>query len=375
MTRPNKEYRENSSRAVYVTGEIRQVLVERLTPEIMRLRHESADPITAYIDSYGGDIQPAEIIRNLVQSPNQDGQRPRLITVATGTAASAAADLLTLGDYAIAYPHAQIIYHGTKRAAPTGLTVEAASSIAQSLQQANEMFAARLATKAFDRFIIRLMLFKNEFQSYAADVQASPNIVPLIQAMCKRLSSDASRLVKQAALMQRDIKNLSNAVNRHLKRLKRKREPSGFEMEVLKGILQHSAREFAKKNRLLSQGGLFEVEAQFRILWDFHFGGHQQLVERWVNTYGRNFLPADEAKVYDAFPPDKTNAKAEWLKERTNQKIRFLWYFTVSLCRMLQTADFRLTPEDAYWLGLVNEITGRSDDLPNERILIEAEPF
>ena len=371
MASPNKDYRENPNRAIYITGEIRQTLVDHLTPEIFRLRNESTDPITVYIDSVGGDVQPAEIIRKLVKSPNQDGHRIRLITVATGTAASAAADLLTLGDYAIAYPHAQIIYHGTRRAVPSGLTVEAASSIAESLQQTNEMFAARLATKAFDRFVIRLMLFKPEFQNYAAEAHGSPNIEPLIERLSKELSLDAARLANQAALRQRDIKKLSTAVSRHMQRFKRQLKPPAFEMEVFKGILRHSAREFAKKDRLLSQGGLSDVAAGFQILWDFHFGDHQQLVNRWVKTYGRNFLSAVEMGEYEAKLASKDKDAEAWLSDRANQKIRFIWYFTVSLCRMLQTADFRLTPVDAYWLSLVNEVTGQTG-LPNERVLIEA---
>jgi len=28
------------------------------------------------------------------------------------------------------------------------------------------------------------------------------------------------------------------------------------------------------------------------------------------------------------------------------------------LCRLLQTKDYQLTPEEAYWLGVVDEVTG-----------------
>ena len=44
----------------------------------------------------------------------------------------------------------------------------------------------------------------------------------------------------------------------------------------------------------------------------------------------------------------------------------------VSLCRILQTADFPLSPFDAYWLGFINEVIGT--DLPCERYLMEADP-
>jgi len=98
----HKAYRENPERAIYVAGTIDQSLVDRLTPTINGLRISSSDPITLYIDSLGGIIHCAEVIRRLTGSLNQDGNRCKLITVVTGIAASAAADLLALGDYAIA---------------------------------------------------------------------------------------------------------------------------------------------------------------------------------------------------------------------------------------------------------------------------------
>jgi ATP-dependent protease ClpP protease subunit len=101
---PSKDYRENCGRAIYVTGVIDQTLVDRITPIINGLRFSSFDPITLYIDSLGGTIHCAEVIRRLITASNQDGDHCRLVTVVTGSAGSAAADLLALGDYAIAYP-------------------------------------------------------------------------------------------------------------------------------------------------------------------------------------------------------------------------------------------------------------------------------
>ncbi len=114
MAGPNKDYRESDDRAIYVTGPIEQALVDRLTPQINQLRLSSCDPVTAYIDSLGGSSSLAETIRRLIKAPNPDGGVCRVITVVTGTAASAAADLLALGDYSIAYPHSRILYHGSR---------------------------------------------------------------------------------------------------------------------------------------------------------------------------------------------------------------------------------------------------------------------
>jgi len=53
---PSKDYRENPARSVYLLGDINQALVEKLTPRINELRLSSTDPITAYVDSQGGDV-------------------------------------------------------------------------------------------------------------------------------------------------------------------------------------------------------------------------------------------------------------------------------------------------------------------------------
>lgn len=377
MDEPSKDFRENPSRAVYIAGEIDQSLVNKLTPDIVRLRNESSDPITAYIDSGGGEVNAAILLRDLIRTPNQDGKRTKLITVVTGMAGSSAADLLALGDYAIAYPHSNIVYHGTRHIAAAGLTMEGASSLAQRLQYTNELFAANLSTSTFRRFVFRLQFLADEFKNYAnqpKDAQQSPDIEPLIKALYGKISPEASNLAINAINRQKEIAQLSMAVNRHLKTLKKKRDdPCEFEIEVLKGILKHRKRNFKRENRLLSSGGLFDIAADFQILWDFHCGGHQMLVDGWICTYGRRFLSTDEIKEHDAFPPGRRTEQVAWLKDHTHLKIRLLWYFTVSMCRMLQTSEFRLTPEDAYWLGLINEVTGRPN-LPNERMMIESKP-
>ena len=97
----DKDYWENFERSLFLTGKITQEAAYALSPRIKELRAASGDPITLYIDSPGGSSAVAEGIRFLIKAPDQDGRRCRLITVVIGTAASAAADLLALGDYAI----------------------------------------------------------------------------------------------------------------------------------------------------------------------------------------------------------------------------------------------------------------------------------
>ena len=145
MPVPNKDYRENPKRAIYITGRIDQQLVDKITPTVNEFRLESTDPITAYVDSPGGSIVLAETIRYHLQAPNPDGKRCRLITAVTSRAASAAADFVALGDYAIGYPYSDLLYHGSREASDSYLTTEMATMMARNLQQTNEIYAVRLA--------------------------------------------------------------------------------------------------------------------------------------------------------------------------------------------------------------------------------------
>jgi ATP-dependent protease ClpP protease subunit len=373
---PSKEHRENPKRAVYLLGDINQALIEKLTPTINELRLSSSDPITAYVDSQGGDVWAAENIRSLLQAPNPDGVRCRLITVATGNAASAAADFLALGDYAIAYSHSYIIYHGTRRPSPAPLTVEGASSLASSLQQTNEFFAIRLAKRAFDRFVLRILLLGDEFQHYAnANSQplGSPDVAALVEALGRKLAPNKSALIQAAIQRQAAIDALTQSVRDHLAKDSRQDQLQGnrLEMEIWNAILTYKAALHASEEWRLSTQGLAEVSNDFYLLHDFHFGRQTQALDRLVNIYGKIFLATSELKEYETIPGADDDKRFTYLKHHAQPKIRPLWYFMVSLCRLMQSADYWFGPEEAYWIGLVDEIPG--SDLPNQRQFVEGE--
>jgi ClpP protease-like protein len=371
---PSKDFRENCDRAIYVTGRIEQDLLTRLTPEINKLRLASLDPVTVYIDSNGGTPFYAEHIRQLIQAPHPDGGRCRVITVVTGTAASAAADMLAQGDYAIAFPHSFILYHGFRTSSDVGLTFEGATSLASSLQESNERYAVRLARCAFPRFCFRVSQFKDEFQQYIG--QAVPafmmSIQQLVIALTKKISSTNVGLLQDAADRKDVIEDLTRSVSKHLgQRNLEKLSYAEFEAELLKGIIKHKIRAHKAETWSLSKQGLTEVSNDFKLLHDFHFGSQKRDLERFVKTLGKLFLQDAERQEFDQLPGDDV-AKLDWLKERVEKRLHPLWYFVVSFSRLLQTSDYALTPEDAYWLGLIDEVRGSS--LPNLREMVENLP-
>jgi ATP-dependent protease ClpP protease subunit len=67
----NPNYRPNPNRAIYVQGEINQLLVDRLTPQIISLRSLNSEAVTVYIDSPGGNIALMETLLHLLTASDQ----------------------------------------------------------------------------------------------------------------------------------------------------------------------------------------------------------------------------------------------------------------------------------------------------------------
>jgi len=370
---PNKDYRENHSRAIYVNGPIIQELVDRLTPTVNQLRLASCEPITVYIDSLGGQPSHAETIRRLIKAPNPDGGVCRAITVVTGRAASAAADLLTLGDYAIAFPHASILYHGAQRPTDSALTAEVASSLASSLQESNERFAVRLARCAFPRFCVRMSQFSDQFREYLGQ-RVGKVMLPITGLTTKlrdKLSIANGRLMEKALERQKMIESLTVSVGAELARFKKKPTYQEFESRVLKSIINYKTKFHRNDLWFLSEGGLAEVSNDFKLLLDFHYGSQRKDLDTFLYSLGELFFLQEERQEYDHLELDK-DGRFTWMKERVEPRLQPLWYFVVSFCRLLQTADFVLHPEEAYWLGLVDEVSGSG--LPNVREMVESLP-
>lgn len=281
-------YRENHERAIYIHGEINQELVDRITPDINRLRLTASSPITLYVDCPGGDIYAADNIRELIKCPNPDGDRCQVITVVTGTAASAAADLLALGDYSIAHSHTVIIYHGTREQRRQPLTFETARSLASSLQETNEMFARRLAQRIFKRFILRLGQLQSEFLAFrqCKSEEAIDFAAKLVDALKKNITPSNHRLIRESLTKQEAINELTVGVVQSLKRHRRELSSSEIESVILTSIIKKKVRQHANDRWQLSRKGLQEVSDDFRLIHDFYYGSqnedlHQQTGKKY----------------------------------------------------------------------------------------------
>jgi ATP-dependent protease ClpP protease subunit len=372
------DFRENPNRAIFVTGEIDEKLVHRLTPELCRLRAESSEPITAYIDSRGGSTLAADHLFALFKTPTQDGAVSRLITVAATRAASAAADLLALGDYAIAYPHAIVHFHGTRLSADE-ITRESAQNLAASLREANEEFALRLAKRVFGRIAFHYTIVRGEFPKIREQALKENWDSPMgsdlecfacaIHGKLSRGSRGPRQLPQRAYKLHEDLAKMSTYVFEKLRKVDPSQPFLETEAEILRHLLDYELANREKSEWSLVEGGIDILADDFRNLADFIFGRHKQALQEHIENFGVLFLDSEQtAKLQEERELGK-NDSMKWLDGVVRPTIEPLWYFVVALCRLLQHGENPLTATDAYWLGLVDEVVGQK--LPSLRLVAE----
>jgi ATP-dependent protease ClpP protease subunit len=372
---PNVDFRPDPERAVYLSGLITQETLDRLTPTILKLQDSSRKPITLFIDSRGGETRTTDTLTKLLRAGNQDTPSPcRLITVVTATAASAAADLLASGDYALAYPHSRILCHGVRQGAEA-LTREEAILLARGLASSNEGFALELARNCIFRFIFRFVLLLQEFTT----IRERENNTSLSDSHCMtfalhdRVSFELRSLLWDSFNQSVEIEIRDDYVAEKLAGHVIANLPHAeFSVLLLKGMLDYELKLLKEKNyppwSLVSSFG--EIEEKLLLLIDKHGQHHTTMIRTLCERWGYFFLSPAET---EEFSSRDENDREEWLFSTVQKRLWPIWSFFVSLCRQLQKEDHWLSAEDAYWLGLIDEVIGR-DDLSNLRLLSENAP-
>jgi ATP-dependent protease ClpP protease subunit len=340
---------ENASRGVFVTREITDDLVGELAPKIVSLRQSGEEPICVYIDSAGGSVFYAERLLDLLTSPRQDGHVPWIVSVCIGFAASAAADLLALGQYAIAYPFAVIHHHGTRQT-EQAVTVENIGKIESSLRETNENFAIRLAAKLFHRLIVRILQIRRQespeflFHETIADPES------FIGTLRGKLSERHRELVDDAIRRQNDVLEILKITG-----IKPEDTNPPSEAQLLKAVIDFEMNKAgAAKKDSFSASELSAISDNFYQLRGLYHERYWINLLEIVRGRGQFFLQPDEEKEYQKIQGEEDRMK--FLMNLIGPKLNPIWWFVVSLSRCLQTGEHTIGPIDAYWLGLVDEV-------------------
>lgn len=390
----------NWNRSILITEGIDDDLVRRLTPEILRLRAESSDPITVGIDSPGGSLSSLDVLIGLLSGPNQDGDRCKLITVATHRAYSAAANLLAFGDYAVAYGHSKILYHDVRYGEIEDVTPEIARTTARELQDANDHFSLKLARQIVRRLVWTYIDLSDKFENtnklfwqrhdryqnmvsnYATVPDAnSVDIASFAVALFAKLSRQNDNLI--TGVMRRLEKWITtNNVARstplyrqkgsktpglldgsyHLYRRLLKQLPAatdGFRsiesnLHILIGLLVSSLAETKNTDRINFDSVLDPVLREYVMMQSMNEKKHLRTVTELMLQHDHIFFKRTINKELEG----KSEAERDTILAPVLPHATLFWYFCVLLCRELFEGEHRLTPNDAQLLGLVSEVAG-----------------
>jgi ATP-dependent protease ClpP protease subunit len=362
--RRDPQFRPNYDRSVTICGVIDDALAARLLPEIVKLQSISREPITVYIDSPGGDTECAKLLLDALRASDQDQSEPcRLITVALGEASSAASDMLTAGDYALAYPYSRILCHGTRIKPTSSFTKAEAASYAKYMAGQDEGFALTLARNCIHRFMFRTAHILKQFRNSRTEASAQGGIafatpVYISQAVHRFLLLNG--YLNEGLLLALDtarekaegvvgFSNQSGLLDERSKAA----STEDFKQKVRKSILDRAIREETS-----SAASFGDLEQEYLILSDSFEQHHIEMVAGLVFRWGSDLLDSHQV------PPLSFAISGALCAE--------LWFLFVFFCRQLQTGDFPMTATEAYWLGLIDEVIGL--DLTSLRRLVENAP-
>lgn len=361
------EMRENPDRAIHITGPIDQGLVYRLIPDIMRLRGDCSQHITVYIDSPGGNIRFADQILSMLRSRNQDGKRCRIVTVAVNSAHSAAAGLLAQGDYAIAYPHAVIHCHGT-RTSRDEITSDEANSLAARLRELDNDYAIRLAMKSVERMLFRYGIRQGDLHKAQEEFKKENNgkeaddLGLFATDIGSLLSSELRHLPNQAYKRYRRVLEMKNKIFEKPMPDELQDQPiAKFEAVILSRILDYELDNQDLKLWNLSSGGLEEMVLHFYDFKDYLIGSHTKKLIGKVKHFASMFLSQELREEYAKLLESDKNAAKVWMEQRVRPLLEPMCYYVACVCRILYSDEHPLGAEDAYWLGLIDEVIGNPD--------------
>ena len=228
----------NPARALVINGPITLDLIGSMLLDIHRLKAESPEPITFYIQSPGGTLDATEQLMALMRS----GENPcEVVCVGTTQVASAAALILSLGDYAWAYPNCSLLYHGPRQNSRE-VTREAAAFMGKNLGSVAHQMARTLALKMFPR-ILRLMRTYNQQVLKLQEVIEQSN--EGIGALARQLQSNCASAILPcwAVFLEKNLSRngqrlIFEALQTALTNFALLRHASMFDTEVLDPVLR-----------------------------------------------------------------------------------------------------------------------------------------
>jgi ATP-dependent protease ClpP protease subunit len=398
----------NWDRSVYVTGEISDESVAALLPQILKLKQQSADPITVGIDSVGGSIHATNQLLKILRSPDQQGRRCRVVTVAINKAFSAAATLLALGDYAVAMPSAQVLYHDLRYGEVFDVTSTKAAKAAADLSRENDELALRLAKLVVERVTWNMIDLAEDFESVtnrypkvasevekiAVDMnlqQTTPRLrlAGLICSLFAQTSPVGDLLLGKTIKRLQTWRKLEVAYNAFGDQNKPELESRALfrNDNPLTSIISQTfpdrpAFMWETRGGLKDDLSLFLLLALTHAIEDDHFRVTDESVAELMREYQffRELRQPEHVElVMDILIQNDIplfgvvlTGKDKDVKDEEHKNLvlelfpqaQIFWAFVLVLCRNLLNGEHLLSLSDVLYLGLVDEVVGRKKPEP-----------
>lgn len=396
------KYAINPNRAIQVVGPIDGHLAKVIGEKVDQYYAASDDPITVFINSCGGDSGAEKSIRfKLKGRRSSAGSIYReYVAVVTGYAGSAAADLLICADYAIAYPNANIHCHGGHVFSSIPITLRMAEEVRGRLAKANNESTIAITRDFLKRFIFRYITFRGEAIPIRAELINSGIPAPSdLECFIELLQRRALALTNESSLPSilcaaNTLHRIYTQLNEHINSVLLAEPPDGqkefdpTEQEVLKCILDFKPETAPGTEKLIKDqlrwppdAGEFSDFAGDMLsayLLRYKYRDQPDSVE-WLFgqffAWMEFFLQEDDLQRWaelDEMGAEGEDEKAQMLWKLLQSTVAPLFFFAVSVAQLLHSGEYLFSAEEAYWLGLIDEVRGRDDDLPSRRLLMES---
>jgi hypothetical protein len=188
----------------------------------------------------------------------------------------------------------------------------------------------------------------------------------LVEALTAKFTPENAMLLREAIAKRKSLQEVKAAADNYLKRRKNVAQwpNKQLEPELVRAIVAYRSKLHKEDDWLLSRTGMREVASDFNLIHDY--ASQTKDLDALLEVYGSLFLTQAQSAEFKSKNEEEHKI---YLETHAADKLEVLWYFVVSLCRLLQTKDYQLTPEEAYWLGVVDEVTGSG--LQSDREMIE----
>jgi ATP-dependent protease ClpP protease subunit len=376
----------NTRRAIFLQGDIDENLFHSVAPEILRLKAQSSEPITIFIDSRGGDPAYARRILGLLRGP----QRSDIVTVAIGYACSAAADLLTQGDYVVAYRNAYLLLHGTRQYLEQPITLQGAEQAAVVLESEDTKAAGQLALGVFRRFLrlydrhsVEIADSRTQSTSPVMECQdllrkSMIDVPALVYVLSAKVGRNAGRLLSTALQETRRIKSILNLYKEFVERrvdsailglvasrVKGEPKKERMQLRVLESVI--ASRLIGEDRWDLRRESFQQMEADFKQVLQLAEGYYQDdlldlILENEKIFYGSKDLA--RLRRLRMMPWEKLEANRRAKVQfsaaigRAYNRAELLWQYVTTLCRLLNEDENEFEPEEAWHIGLIDEVVG-----------------